>query len=84
MDDVHIAKTFLCRTPTATLEATTDLFKNYDVIGSSKTDGTLTVTSFRGIQQGEKITVSLAVDEQSEPRLVRYILIDGIPALSCQ
>lgn len=84
MSDVYIANTFLCKTPAATLPATMDLIQNYDVVNSSKTDGTLTVTSFRGIQQEKRVTVSLAVDEQSEPRLVRYILIDGIPALSCQ
>lgn len=83
MNDAHIANTFMCKPPMATLQATMDLFQNYDFTDSSKTDGTLTVTSFRGMQEGKKVTVSLAVDEQSTPRLVRYILVDGMPALSC-
>ena len=84
MSDVYIANTFLCKTPTETLQVTMDLLQNYDLVGTSKTDGTLTVTSFRGLQQGKNVTVSLAVDEQSNPRLVRYILVDGMPALNCQ
>ena len=60
-----------------------ELLQNYDLVDTSKTDGTLTVTSFRGVQQGKRVTVSLAVDEQSRPRIVRYILVDGMPALNC-
>ena len=84
MNDVYIANTFLCKMPVATLQATMELLQNYDVVSSSKTDGTLTVTSFRGIQEEKAVIVSLAIDEQSEPRLVMYILVDGMPALSCQ
>ena len=84
MSDSYIANTFLCKTPTETLQATMDLLRNYDLTGTSKTDGALTTTSFKGIQQGGNVTVSLAVDEQSNPRIVRYILVDGAPALSCQ
>lgn len=84
MSDAYIANTFLCKSPAETLQVTMDLLQNYDLVGTSKTDGTLTITSFRGIQQGTNVTVSLAVDEKSNPRLVRYILIDGIPTLSCQ
>lgn len=84
MSDIYIANAFLCKTPTETVQATMDLLQNYNLIDTSKTDGTLTVTSFRGLQHGKNVTVSLAVDEQSNPRVVRYILVDGIPALSCQ
>lgn len=84
MSDSYIANAFLCKTPAETLQATMDLLQNYDLTGTSKTDGTLTITSFKGIQQGRNVTVSLAVDEQSNPRIVRYILVDGAPALSCQ
>lgn len=83
MSDFYIANTLMCRSPAVTLQATADLFQNYDLIDSSKTDGTLTVTSFRGTQEGKLVTVSLAVDEQSTPRLVRYILVNGMPALNC-
>lgn len=83
MNDAYIANTFMCKPPTATLQATMDLIQNYDITDSSKTDGTLTVTSFRGMQDGKNVTVSLAVDEQSTPRLVRYVLVDWMPALSC-
>lgn len=84
MSDVYIANTFMCKTPAQTLQATMDLLQNYDLVGTSKTDGTLTVTSFKGTQQGKSVSVALAVDEQSNPRLVRYILVDGMPALNCQ
>lgn len=84
MSDIYIANTLLCKTPTETLQATMDLIKNYDLVDTSKTDGTLTITSFRGIQQEKDVTISLVVDEKSKPRLVRYILIDGAPALNCQ
>lgn len=84
LSDTYIANVFLCKTPTETLQATMDLIQNYDLVGTSKTDGTLTVTSFRGVQQGRNVTVALAVDEQSKPRLVRYILVDGMPALNCR
>ncbi|WP_157281232.1 hypothetical protein [Methyloversatilis universalis] len=84
MSDAYIANSFLCKTPTETLQATMDLLRNYDLVDTSKTDGTLTVTSFRGLQDGKNVTVSLAVDEQSNPRVVRYILVDGMPALNCQ
>lgn len=84
MSDVYIANTFLCKVPAEKLQVTMDLLRNYDLVDTSKTDGTLSVTSFRGIQQGRNVTVSLAVDEQSNPRLVRYILVDGIQVLNCQ
>ncbi|XVJ69219.1 MAG: hypothetical protein HEQ39_05870 [Rhizobacter sp.] len=83
MSDFYMANTFLCKTPAETLQETMDLLKNYDLVATSKTDGTLTVTSFKGLQQGKNVTVSLAVDEQSNPRIVRYILINGMPALNC-
>ena len=83
MSDVSIAKKFVCKSPAETLQETMELLQNYDLVDSSKTDGTLTVTSFRGVQQGKRVTVSLAVDEQSRPRIVRYILVDGMPALNC-
>lgn len=84
MSDVFIARTFLCKTPSETLEATIDLLQNYDLVDTSKTDGTLTITSYVGIQKEKNVTISLAVDEQSNPRIVRYILVDGMPALVCQ
>ncbi len=83
MSDVSIAKKFVCKSPTETLQESMELLQNYDLVDTSKTDGTLTVTSFRGVQQGKRVTVSLAVDEQSRPRIVRYILVDGMPALNC-
>ncbi len=83
MSDVSIAKKFVCKSPAETLQESMELLQNYDLVDSSKTDGTLTVTSFRGVQQGKRVTVSLAVDEQSRPRIVRYILVDGMPALNC-
>lgn len=83
MSDVSIAKKFVCKSPTETLQDSMELLQNYDLVDSSKTDGTLTITSFRGVQQGKRVTVSLAVDEQSRPRIVRYILVDGMPALNC-
>lgn len=84
MSDAYIANTFMCKSPMATLQETRDLIENYDLVDTSKTDNTLTVTSFRGDQEGKMVTVSLAVDEQSAPRLVRYILVDGLPVLSCR
>ena len=83
MSDVSIAKKFVCKSPTETLQESMELLQNYDLVDVSKTDGTLTITSFRGVQQGKRVTVSLAVDEQSRPRIVRYILVDGMPALNC-
>lgn len=83
MSDVSIAKKFVCKSPTETLQESMELLQNYDLVDTSKTDGTLTITSFRGVQQGKRVTVSLAVDEQSRPRIVRYILVDGMPALNC-
>lgn len=83
MSDSYIANKFVCKTPTETLQESMELLQNYDLVDTSKTDGTLTVTSFRGMQQGKRVTVSLAVDEQSRPRIVRYILVDGMPALNC-
>lgn len=84
MSDAYIANTFLCKSPSETMQLTMNLLQNYDLVDTSKTDGTLTITSFRGIQHGKNVIVSLAVDEQSNPRLVKYILVDGIPALNCQ
>jgi uncharacterized protein len=83
MSDVSIANRFLCKSPAETLQESMDLLQNYDLVDTSRTDGTLTTTSFRGIQEGKKVTISLAVDEQSRPRIVRYILVDGMPALNC-
>lgn len=83
ISDYYIANDFLCKKPQETSQEILNLIDNYDLIGSSKTDGTLTVTSFRGIQQGEKVVVGIAVDEQSNPRIVRYILVDGMPAITC-
>lgn len=84
MSDAYIANTFMCKTPMSTLAETRDLIENYDLVNSNKTDNTLTVTSFRGIQEGKMVIVALAVDEQSTQRLVRYILVDGMPVLTCQ
>lgn len=83
MPDFQVASIFMCKSPTAALAATMDLLRNYDVIGSDKTDGTLTFTSFEGRQEGGKVSVSLVVDEQSTPRIVRYVFINGQAVLSC-
>lgn len=84
MSDVEAATRFLCKSPGDTLSLTMDLLKNYQVIESNKTDGTMTITSFRGLQLGKKVAVSLAVDEQARPRIVQYILVDGQPAVTCK
>lgn len=84
MSDTYIANKFVCKTPMATLQETMYLLQNYDLVDSQKGDGTLTITSFRGNQQGNEVVVSLAVDEQSNPRIVRYVLVEGVPALNCQ
>jgi hypothetical protein len=84
ISDAYIANVFMCKTPASTLQETMDLIQNYALIESSKTDGTLTITSFRGSQEGNSVTVSLAVDEQSSPRLVRYVLVNGMPAIKCK
>jgi hypothetical protein len=84
MQDVQIAAEFMCKPAASTLQSTMDLFKNYDLIDTSKTDGTLTITSFRGFQEDKRVVISLAVDEQSIDRIVRYVLVDGQPALVCE
>lgn len=84
MSDVEAATRFLCKSPGDTLAQTMDLLKNYQVLESSKTDGTMTITSFRGLQHGKRVAVSLAVDEQARPRIVQYILVDGQPAVACK
>lgn len=84
MTDTVIANKFMCKTPTETLQDTLELMKDYDLVGSDKTDGTMTLTSFRGEQDGRPVTVSLAVDETSSPRITRYLLVDGLPAVSCK
>lgn len=84
MSDVYIANKFLCKTPMEVLQETMNLLKNYDLVDSSNGDGTLTITSFSGMQQAKNVVVSLAIDEHSNPRIVRYILVEGIPALYCQ
>lgn len=84
MTDTVIANKFMCKTPTETLQDTLELMKDYDLVGSDKTDGTMTLTSFRGEQDGRPVTVSLAVDETSSPRITRYLLVDGLPAIGCK
>lgn len=84
MSDVEAATKYLCKSPSDTVAETMDLLQNYELIDTSKTDGTMTVTTFRGRQLGKPVSVSLAVDEQSKPRIVQYLLVDGQPALACK
>lgn len=84
MSDVYIANKFVCKTPMETLKESMNLLQDYDLVDSSNGDGTLTLISFKGIQEGKSVVISLAVDEQSNPRVVRYVLVEGMPALNCQ
>lgn len=82
MGDEYIAEKLMCKTPIASLQETMDLFQNYDLVGSNKTDGTVTLTTFRGKQEGRPVDVAFAVDTST--KLLRYVWVAGKPALHCQ
>lgn len=82
MGDDYIAEKLMCKTPVATMQETMDLFQNYDLVGTDKTDGTVTLTTFRGKQEGRPVNVVFAVEAST--KLLRYVWVGGKPALHCQ
>lgn len=83
LNDIALSYAVLCKSPSESLAQTMDLLQNYEVVGSSKADGTMTITTFGGIQDGQVVPVALAIDETVSPRRVSYILVNELPAIAC-
>lgn len=63
------------------LAANMDLLKNYDVLGTDRTDGTLTITTLAGRQQGKQVKVQLLVDQSQ--KMIAYAMVNGVYMLKC-
>lgn len=81
MGDAYISKNLMCKTTTSNMSVFMDLIQNYDLIDSSAGDGTISMSTFRGKQNGAPVQVMLAVD--SRTKLLSYVWVDGKPALHC-
>lgn len=81
MTDAYISKNLMCKTTTSNMSVYVDLAQNYDLVESSAGDGTISMTTFRGRQNGAPVHVMLAVD--SKTKLLSYVWVDGKPALHC-
>lgn len=81
MPDNYIQERLMCRSTMAALAENLDLLQNYDLISSSATDGTMSLTSFRGRQGGRAVEVIFAVDTST--RQLSYLWIDDKPVFRC-
>ena len=84
MSDIQIARNLMCKPPESIVAETMNLLNNYVLVDSDKTDGTMTITSFSGNQDGKDALISLAIDERANPRVLRYVFVNDSVALSCK
>lgn len=79
----QLENTLMCKSMAAGegLAANMDLLKNYDVLGTDRMDGTLTITTLAGRQQGKQVRVQLLVDQSQ--RMIAYAMVNGVYMLKC-
>jgi hypothetical protein len=81
MPDSHIQDRLMCRSTMSALADNMDLLQNYDLLGSNRLDGTMSVTSFRGRQDGKIVQVMFWVETST--RQLNHLWVDGKPVFNC-
>ena len=82
MPGSFIVDKLMCRSTRHNLAEFVDLVQNYDLLRSSATDGSMSMTTFRGRQEGRAVEVLLAV--QTSDALLRHVYVDGNYVLTCR
>lgn len=81
MPATFIEERLMCRSTLTTMPEIMDLVQNYDLLRTSPTDGSMSMTAFRGRQDGRPVEVLLGV--QSSNRTLLYLWVAGELLLSC-
>ncbi len=81
MPDHLILDRLMCRSTLTTMAEFMDLVQNYDLLRTNPMDGTMSMTTFRGRQDGQSVEVMLAV--QTSDRTLHHIWVAGKPVFSC-
>lgn len=79
--DAAIADQLMCKSTLDNAAEFMDLVQNFDLVRTSAADGTVSMTTFRGRQEGRQVEVMFAVDTRT--RLLSYVWVDGKPNLHC-
>lgn len=80
--DAAIADQLMCKSTLDNLAEFMDLVQNFDLVRTSATDGSMSMTTFLGRQEGRQVEVMFAVEART--RLLSHIWVDGKPHLHCK
>ena len=79
--DTFIEERLMCRSTLTTMAELMDLLQNYDLLRTDAMDGSLSMTTFRGRQDGKYVEVNLFVETSN--RRLSSIWVAGKPMFSC-
>lgn len=75
----ELEKHYLCRT--GAIAPTMELIQNYDVEGSDPLDGSMTITSFRGRQNGQDVLVDIWASHSPQSNI--RVFVNKTQAIRC-
>lgn len=81
ISDEFISENLMCKPTTQNIADFMNLVQNFDLLGTSSTDGTVSMTTFRGKQAGAPAEVTFAV--QTSTRVLEWVWVNGKPNLQC-
>jgi hypothetical protein len=79
--DKVIASSLMCKSTRQNMTTFMDLVENFDLVGSSAMDGSISSTTFRGQRAGRSVAVKFFVN--SRTNLLSSVWVDGDLVLAC-
>jgi len=81
MSDEYIINNLMCRSTQVELEKNLDLLKNYDLVDSDRTDGSMVMTTFAGKSNNKTAKITLLID--SKTHVLFELWVNDNEALKC-